>query len=166
MAEIALGVIPLIGTAFTTYRSLHRHLRAFRHASKDLERTTKKFGVQKDRFKLECWLLLRSALEEHTITELEANEDFWNDPAVNAEFQLNFKSSYQSCYDIIEDVSQHLKEFEGELAEFAPLIKGREEVRLIRPIRSYHTMYPWIFIYLRSPCQLFPNNVDTGRVDD
>lgn len=131
MAEIALGVIPLIGTAFTTYRSLHNHLRAFRHYAKDLDRTTKKLGVQRDRFKLECWLLLQSALDENRVKQLKGDQDYWNDPKVNAEFQRNFKSSYQSCLSIIEDISGRLKELEEELQEFNPLIKDKDKVSLI-----------------------------------
>jgi len=131
MAEIVLGVLPLIGTAFTTYRFLHSQLRAFRHYAKDLDRTAKKFSVQKDRFKLECWLLLRSALDDRTIRQLKGDQSHWDDPEVNAEFERNFKSSYESCLSIIEDISARLKEFEKELEDFSPLIKDREEVSIL-----------------------------------
>jgi hypothetical protein len=129
MAEIALGVIPLIGATFTTYRSLYTHLRAFRHYAKDLDRTIKKLGVQRNRFKLECWILLRHALDESSVKRLEEGKASWNDPEVNDEFQRNLESSYQSCLSIIEDISSRLKELEEELKEFNPLIEGKKEVR-------------------------------------
>ncbi|KAH8168817.1 hypothetical protein LIA77_10943 [Sarocladium implicatum] len=128
MAEIALGVIPLIGSAFTTYRSLYHHVRAFRHYAKDLERTTKTLKIERDKFKLECWILLKSALGKDSIRQLKSCQDqVWDDPAINTEFEKNLRSSYGACESVIEDIGSQLKEFQKELEEFSPLIKDQKE---------------------------------------
>lgn len=143
MAEIALGVVPLIGSAFTAYKSLYAHVRAFRHYAKDLHRTTKNLEIERDKFKLECWILLKSALDESKIQQLKSSH--WNDPAINTEFEQNLQTTYGTCQSIIEDISDQLKEFREELEEFNPLIKDQKEVRFeqfVESLPAYPSFHP------------------------
>lgn len=133
MAEIVLGVIPLIGAAISTYHTIYTNLKAFRHYDRDLRRVTKKLAVQRDSFKLECWILLRHALSEESVRSLKAdsNSSYWSNPGIDAEFRRNFDTSYETTRDIVEDITNCLKELDTELEQFAPLLESRRTVRML-----------------------------------
>lgn len=128
MAEIALGVIPLIGTTFAAYRYLHKQLKAFKQYGEDFDRTCQELALHRTLFKLECWILLRSALGDARITELKVHER-WDHREINDEFQRNLQTSYELCYSTIRTTKTLLRELEDELQEFSSLVEDRQKVR-------------------------------------
>lgn len=134
MAELALGVmgvIPLLGIAYKSYRSVYTTLKAFRHSSNDLENIHKRLKLSRDYFQLECCLLLRFALDEESIDAMRAdlNHANWSTLDLESRLRSSLSSGYETCEVLAESINRSLKQFEEEMRRFDGLETDPPEVR-------------------------------------
>lgn len=133
MAELALGVmgvIPLLGAAYKSYRSVYSTLKAYKHSSRDLSNISKRFRLAKSYFQHECCLLLRFALDEESIKAMRADLDHenWSTPDLEAQLQESLASGYASCELLADGINESLKKFGDELQLFEDLANDHPEV--------------------------------------
>ncbi|KAH6892035.1 hypothetical protein B0T10DRAFT_283521 [Thelonectria olida] len=124
MAELALGVlgiVPLVGVAIKSYKTLTSKLRAFRHCSSTVHRVYKKLRVQRRIFKNECHLLLRHGVDdEAAIRDLMSDFDHrgWNNQDWEKHLRVSLKENYDECAEHVRDIIETIRRLEAEFCCF------------------------------------------------
>jgi hypothetical protein len=133
MAELvlgALGVVPLLGFAISSYRELSHGLKTFRRSSSTVQRLRKLLGVQYRVFENECKLLLRDCLHDDVVELMVADleSDSWNSSEVEADVERSLKDNYENCVHLIEDIIQSVGHLQEELNKFTDPTKPPSKV--------------------------------------
>ncbi|KAK3290853.1 uncharacterized protein B0H64DRAFT_349583 [Chaetomium fimeti] len=138
MAELilgAVGVVPLIGIAFKSYRTLHSELKTFRHCSSNLKRFLKLLRIQRQLFENECQLLLRDCLgDELVVQDMVADPEHgsWSDPKRDESIKKLLKSNYEAFEELVGDILEAIQKLESGLACFQILKSMRQKGEKMR----------------------------------
>lgn len=134
MAELilgAVGVVPLIGVALKSYKTLYSELKTFRHCSSNLKRFLKLLRIQRQLFENECQLLLRDCLgDELAVQDMVANPEHgsWSDLKQDESIKKLLKTNYEAFEELVGDILEVTQKLESGLSCFQVLKSVRERV--------------------------------------
>lgn len=139
VASIALALPPLLGIAIQACKSAHKKFKIFRHYSREIARLRKHFERQQHFFVNECYLLLRSAIDNEAIIEAmldDAEHSRWQGKWLESRLRQGLAKNYLVCHDIVEDIRAAMEELQSEFCCFDELASRRRKVSfdLSRPI--------------------------------
>ena len=134
MAELvlgALGVVPLIGFAIKSYKTLYHELKTFRHCSKGVRRGYRQLKTQRQLFENECLLLLRDCVRDDMVVEammVDPDHDGWRDDTQDGSLRELLKANYEVYAELVQDILETTQKLESRLACFQALKPKQQEV--------------------------------------
>lgn len=134
MAELilgAIGVVPLIGIAIKSYKTLYTELKTFRHCSSNLKRFLKLLRIQRQLFENECQLLLRDCLSDKlSVQDMIADPDHksWGDKKLDESIKKLLKTNYDACEELVGNSLEAIQKLESGFACFQVLKSMRQRV--------------------------------------
>lgn len=134
MAELilgAVGVVPLIGVALKSYKTLYSELKAFRRCCSSLKRFHKVLRIQRQLFENECELLLRYCLGDGLVVQrMVANPEHenWSDPKQDESIKKLLKTNYEACGELVGGILEAIQKLESGLSCFQVLKSLRQKV--------------------------------------
>lgn len=134
MAELilgALGVVPLLGIALKSYKTLYSEIMIFRHCSSNLRRFLGLLKIQKQIFENECQLLLRDTLGDELVARnMMANPAHgnWSDLEQDKRIKKLLKTNYEACEELVGNVLEAIQKLESGLSCFQVLKPLRQRV--------------------------------------
>jgi hypothetical protein len=133
-ASLVLGILPLIVSALTAYRSTYSKFKIFQNYSREVKRLLTKVEAQKQIFKNESQRLLRVAVRErHIINAMAADyrDDGWSHPEMEKRIREGLRDNYDCCRNIVEEITLTLSELEDGLSVFRSFEDQRQEVDIL-----------------------------------
>ncbi|RNJ56426.1 hypothetical protein D7B24_007262 [Verticillium nonalfalfae] len=122
MAELALGIVPLVGLVITSYKAVAINLKTYRHYSKKIKRFQVALSVQRSVFENECHLLLRLVLpNDDAIDKMMADpgHERWTDPGLDDAIARwlgknleAYKGSVEACHEALCELEEQLRGFD------------------------------------------------------
>jgi hypothetical protein len=133
MAEIAIGVIPLVGLALKSYQFVYRKIRVFRHYSRDVAKVKKQLERQHQFFLNECHLLLQITVETDdggTVDDMidDSDHPMWDSRELIASFEQCLGRNKDAFIEIVNDIYRPIQELGRELECFDPINSQRQPV--------------------------------------
>ena len=135
MAELILssvGLVPLIGIALKSSKTLWTELKTFRNCNNNVRRLHKKLKYQRQIFENECELLLRDCLgDEAEVQAMVADPDHvsWTNERDGSLRKL-LKKNYVACWERVNGIYEAIKKLESVLACFQAIKPHKQKVML------------------------------------
>lgn len=129
-ASLTVGLAPIVGGIFKSYRFIYQKLKVFCHASREVDRIRKGVKRQQDVFMNDMQLLLQLVMDDgEEIEAMISNGDHerWTNPDLSNLLAARLARSYESFLDIVEDIGTNMSYLVKELECFEGLETGGQK---------------------------------------
>lgn len=143
MAELALGIVPLIGVAIKSYKELLSVISTINHSSSVVNQFYRRLTIQYRIFNNECVLNLEllESLDDENIQDMigDSGHANWKDATLESDMRKALGGSYVACAELVEDVHNSTKTLEKKLDSLRAIKSERERVSFFFKVPLLYT---------------------------